>query len=179
MTDLTSQPDQSGARATRASSALEFCDADTPLRITACPDCGIVFALPLALYLDRVAAGGVVSCANGHPILLGRPKIADGDTLALSAHLVAELNQTRHELAQARGALLRAASPAPTAEVAPTPAEISRRVNLLTSRARGDGRRRSICHLCGKSLQSGSSFKRHLQRQHAAEIAALPAGAFL
>jgi hypothetical protein len=171
MADLTGKSEQP---------APQYIDAATPLRITTCPDCGIVFALPLAVFLERVAAGGVVSCPNGHPVILGKPKIAPGDTLALSASLVAELAQMRHELAVARGALLRATPVSPAREAAPaTPEEILRRINLLVSRVRFVGREsRRLCALCGKNFQNNYSFKRHLQEQHAEKIAALPADAF-
>lgn len=172
MADLTGKSEQTPTD--------QYIDGAVPLRITSCRTCGIVFALPLKVYAERLDAGGSITCPNGHPMLLLESKIAAGDLLALSVRLVADLSQARHEVEAMRGRLIRATPSTPAADAAPlTPEELLRRVNMLVSRAaiRGD-RDRRICTFCGKLYKGNTTFKKHLRNQHAPAIASLPPVAF-
>ncbi len=153
-------------------------EGTTYLRLTDCPECGVVFGLPMRLWAERFKRkGGQVTCPNGHAVPVPPAAVKAGDVLMVNVYLLGELRQVRHELATTRATLARMPLP-PTPAGTVDKAESERRVNLLVSRAERNVLGKPVCRLCGKSLPSPHDFKTHLKRKHADYVTTAPAALF-
>jgi hypothetical protein len=149
----------------------------TRLTIVACPTCGVAFGLPTGLYLARLGEkGGAITCPNGHANPLAG-KAAKGDWFTLYMLASAEASRLENALRTAEGELEQLRPP-PGPPQPPSEEEIQRRVRVLAEAARrvvgGSGLARR-CRFCGKGC---SDLRRHLLRNHKAEIAAAPVAMF-
>ncbi|HEX4055991.1 MAG TPA: hypothetical protein VHX86_17135 [Tepidisphaeraceae bacterium] len=145
------------------------------LLLRTCPTCGCNFALPMAVWLDRLHGEGSIFCPAGHAIEIKKTPGNQADCAILAATLLHRLNQSGHELRQARNALARLS---PSNVLPVDEKEYQRRLNLMISRAQHAEYGKSICILCGKKQSSNSSFRTHLKARHADELRTLPPACF-
>lgn len=145
-------------------------EAMNQLLLRACPTCGCNFALPMAVWLDRLHGEGSIFCPAGHAIEIKKTPDNQADCAILAVNLMASLSQSTHELRSARNALARL-SPAGVLPV--DDKEFDRRLNLMNSRAQRAAFGKPICILCGKTQSSNSSFRTHLKTRHADELRTL------
>jgi len=129
---------------------------------TSCPECGVVFALPMEIFLIRCSERGTIYCPHGHLIELA-PR-DEGSVI----DLLGELRQIKHELATALHTLARIPQPN-TGPIRDD--EFERRVRILTNRSEKVGlMERPRCCLCAKTSTSNYNLRRHLKRRHDQEI---------
>ena len=160
---------------------MEATDSQTPtieladrLYITACPECGVAFALPVLLHMRRVQDRGMIHCPNGHANTL-RPALATtADFALLHAQALSELFGLRRRM---RIALVELDKLRPAAGEVPPPTkeEIVRRCHILGERGEATDYGRRLCRFCGKP---SSRLQRHLREAHFQEVADLPASLF-
>ena len=152
----------------------ESIDVLNRLRITSCPSCGIVFALPQHVWSQRLNDFSAIHCPNGDVIELRDTPESRENLAIINIELLTEIAQTRHELVTARHEIARLPHPpeSPISE-----AELKRRIELTASRAPRLERGRPICIHCGKTF-AASGFRVHLKREHAETISTLPASCF-
>jgi|GEM_PF-3052794 len=162
-------------------------DATMRLRVLTCEHCGVPFAMPLTMFLAKTHLGSLAYCPGGHSQKLRRESLAKADLLFAAQYLADELTQRTYELQAACFEIARlkiASPPAVTAPAAPVEGkELLRRINLEISRAlirasHSFKSRSPVCTRCGKLFANRRSFKNHLERFHAADIAAMPATAY-
>lgn len=148
--------------AQRPGSPLPPFDASQRLRVLACPQCGVVFAMPVTLHLERVAASGTVHCPNGHAHQPARESAATPDLLRANIALLLEAQQLRHEL---DAALRRPTSPPADPLGVLDKRELRRRSRIEAERAEQGAYGRRICRFCG-CLKAGGKLAEHIRRQH-------------
>ena len=158
---------------------MEATDSQTPtieladrLYITACPECGVAFALPVLLHMRRVQDRGMIHCPNGHANALRPLPELTADFAILHAHALGELQGLR-----LRNALVELEKLRPAAGEVPPPTkeEIVRRCHILGERGEATDYGRRLCRFCGKP---SSRLQRHLREAHFQEVADLPASLF-
>ena len=71
---MSEKPAAPHATATIAPAAMEVIDR---LRVLACQTCGIAFAAPEALFLQRVDSAQAIVCPNGHALVYREPDPAE------------------------------------------------------------------------------------------------------
>lgn len=144
--------------------AVRFC-------FVSCAVCGVGFALPMALYLERVSTGAAIYCPNGHE----HKATVDQDSPAGSrGHLLSELQQVRFDNLQLQRDLARYAVSPPPLDAK----ELKRRAGILSAHAEGVGIGGVICVLCGNEKRGRSALRNHLIRQHAEDLKLEPASRF-
>jgi hypothetical protein len=143
------------------------------LHFTACPTCGIAFALPIGLHLHRQHERGSIWCPNGHAHALAPAE----DSAALELLHADALNQLANLAVQLRAATAELATlrPAATAAQVPDREQVVKRMFILQHRAPADVRGRQLCRFCGRTF---GALKKHLLSVHYAEVEAMPAAAF-
>jgi hypothetical protein len=150
-------------------------DAMNRLRIASCPDCGIVFALPMDLWLSRTNASAQIFCPSGHAIALHPKTEAPASMLLLQVQMLAEIRQDKNEIDRLKNTLARM----PQLPVMPmTEAEVLRRVKFIANRARRTGVGRPICRFCESHSATDTGLTKHLKRNHLREVIDLPAAFF-
>jgi len=150
-------------------------DVMNRLRITSCPTCGVIFALPQQLWSQCVNDGSEIFCPSGCHIELRDTEETRGSLAILNVELLAQITQTKHELETARDRIARLPHP-PQAPISAE--ELSRRIELTASRASHIKGLDPICLYCGKPSSNRSSLRAHLMRKHAEAISNLPASCF-
>lgn len=149
-------------------------EAPLRLRVVNCRTCGCVFALPLSLYLSTGTACGSVYCPSGH-LNEVRPVELEGEILP---QLLLSLEEcaTARAMAGTMGrqlAALQLHAPPPV-ESLPIE-ELTRRSRFLENRAPATVKGKRECGFCNKLFVALSL---HLVRNHAKQLAALPAERF-
>lgn len=142
------------------------------LRVMACTECSILFAIPTSLHLHRTHAKLPLFCPAGHAHLYPPPDAKKLGIEGQYANLIGELRdlRLRAERAEARAQVL---TPADGREVPED--EIKRRARALSNTARyasapGGMYNGVICPLCGKRSSSPSDLCRHMLRYHRAAL---------
>ncbi|MBA3776657.1 MAG: hypothetical protein H0X11_09485 [Betaproteobacteria bacterium] len=150
-------------------------DVPTRLYFTACPDCGVTFAIPADAYLHRIESKGSIYCPiGGHPIELS-PASADADLYARYLQSLRELRQRGGEIQELKNELARRPLPADKPIDA---AELKRRIQFLIVRAERAAFGQTVCRFCGNTSRSNNGYKQHLKRNHPDEIGEMDAGFF-
>lgn len=140
-------------------------------RDVTCRTCGCAFSLPAVLFLSLSRAGGAVHCPTGHANPL---QPIDGPEL--SGQVIALLEETatlRRLLVAARREI--AARPLDRPQGPLDAKELKRRSLILEANAQGMPYGRRLCVHCGKQF---TALALHLRRNHAQDIAAMPAAFF-
>jgi hypothetical protein len=166
MTPTTDVPAADSA----ATFAPAFIEAPTRYRLVTCPTCAAVFAVPMDVYLQRLAdpkKRGVVHCFDGHPVPLVNTIVEKTDALAAAAAMVVELRQARYDADRLR-AILATVPRLPSKP--PTPAEIERRIRHVVNRARNTDFGKVVCRFCELASRTASSLKAHVKAVHLKEI---------
>jgi hypothetical protein len=182
MDESTSQPPPTPTPADAAPPAVAAVvaaaalDVSLRLRVTTCPDCSLLFALPAEYYVQRQDDADAIYCPRGCLIHLTPPPATDLPTLAAHAALLAEVRQLKLD----RDRLLNlTATQAPAAAATPIDAkELKRRCAILVERAEHAEYGHPLCRFCGKTQRSNYRYREHLQRSHPLEVADLPASYF-
>lgn len=169
---------QPATATTTAADVIEPQTARVQLYPAECPDCGVPFALPAALYLRRLDERGHVYCPAGHLIELRPDDLkAKGEATLYGMMLIGQLREARMRIAELRRELQRRPAPAEGGPI--TPEELKRRVSILANRLEGAEYGRKLCSFCGSKMKGNdTNVRRHLKQKHAAEIAAMEPAAF-
>lgn len=151
-------------------------DSMNRLKLMNCRTCGTMFALPLAVWIDRMHNEGNVYCICGHEnrIEQNDPK-NQGELTLIASQLLVDLTNSRQSEAELRKGVcvIPAAAQNPISD-----AEFTRRLRwLVTTAHRTDGAR-LVCSFCARSRNDAPHFRAHLKDSHRAEIAAMPATCF-
>jgi hypothetical protein len=144
------------------------------LHVTSCDGCGIAFALPASLYLERLKARGVITCPNGHANALTPLLMRTADLTTLHVAALKELTHLGHRLRVAL-AELETLRPKPGDIQPPGKAELKRRAYILDARAERAEYGKGVCRFCGKS---SSALRKHILAAHLEELKLLPASSF-
>lgn len=141
------------------------------LRVTSCSECAMIFALPLAHYLNQCERASEIFCPAGHRIALTAETQSPAGLLLMNVQLLGEVAQVRHESAtlqkqlkavEARAMLNVSANPGEPM----TDAERKRRVTLLANTARAGTFGERLCPFCATAHRQAASLRRHIMRRH-------------
>ena len=161
------------AESQQVSAGESHLTASAELAVTACPTCGVAFAIPAGLFFTRQKTREPVHCPSGHAHALAVP--TDDDLTAANFELSVQVLKLNHELAEAR-------SRKPSAPSGPVPDDrVQERIRYLVARAElsnlrpGPLRQRMlICPLCQKVKRDQGLLKDHLRKIHFEQIRELP-----
>ena len=142
-------------------------EAVTLLHICQCGSCGILYAVPLVTYAQRVEQSAAIYCPNGHSNV-ATPQRFNGTP----AGMVEELQQLRCENLQFKRIV---ASFGPCVL---TKKEISRRAVILSERQETLEYGHVLCPFCGQRKRHRNALRNHLYRQHLEDLKIEPAETF-
>ncbi len=143
-------------------------DITSMLRVLSCRTCGVGYAAPMSLWLQRSHDREEIFCPSGHAHRLAPDDEAPESMQLLNLLVAGELENVQMQLASALIAANRAA-PAEEGPISKT--ELKRRSEMLASKCR-----LKVCRFCGK--EKGGGLASHYRRQHAEQVAKLPARMF-
>ncbi len=141
------------------------------LQVMTCSGCGVLFAVPALLHLERCDQGGRIYCPNGHAVEVSRSEI-EPDLLRQTIRQAAEIQALRHQVNTQRPAT----GGDKAAEISVL--ELKRRAALIVAHTERAEFGRKICQFCGNSCK-GTYLKAHLLNHHRAEMTAMAAESFL
>jgi len=149
--------------------------------IMICPECSILFGVPLSLYAKKLEEGGAICCPNGDLVGVGGGEVdGQGKSLLNPAgmrHLAEDLADASHRLSCQEEELRTLRARLESAGF-PTNQEVRRRCNILSHRAEPAKYGELICLVCGKAKRNAAALSNHLYRQHLESVRQMPAVQF-